>query len=241
MIMSNQPAVFVLVHGAWHGGWCWHHVARQLRAQGHAVYTPTQTGLGARHHLLSDAITLDTFVDDIGNLLLWEDLHDVMLVGHSFGGLSISGVADRMPERIRHLVWLDAFILQHNQSTMSTLPDKVVNKLRSLAQASESGVGLPAPSAAALGVTDPDQASWVEQLCTPHPISTYENTLQLQHPVGNGLPSTYIAVTPEYMPTSSSRDFARTQPNWRYLTLQAGHDAMVTAPNDVSRLLLDLV
>jgi pimeloyl-ACP methyl ester carboxylesterase len=95
---------FVLVHGAWHGGWCWEKVAAILRGQGHEVHTPTQTGLGERAHLMSRAITLDTFVDDIANVLTFTNLDDVVLVGHSFGGNAISGVADRMPERIRKLV-----------------------------------------------------------------------------------------------------------------------------------------
>ena len=97
---------FVLVHGGFHGGWCWSQVANLLRARGHAVYTPT--GCGERSHLLSRSITLDTFVDDIANVLQWEDLHRVVLVGHSFGGIAITGVADRMPERLRQLVYLDA-------------------------------------------------------------------------------------------------------------------------------------
>jgi pimeloyl-ACP methyl ester carboxylesterase len=94
---------FVLVPGSWAGGWIWAPVAERLRAQGHRVFTPTQTGLGERRHLLSPNISIDTFVDDIANLLEAEDLQDVILVGHSFGGIPITGVADRMPERIRHL------------------------------------------------------------------------------------------------------------------------------------------
>jgi len=92
---------FVLVHGAWHGGWCWNKVASILREQGHSVFTPTQTGLGERSHLLSKSIDLDVFITDIANVLKWEDLNDVILVGHSFGGNAISGVADRMRERVR--------------------------------------------------------------------------------------------------------------------------------------------
>src|SRR5262245_27195504 len=112
--MENRERVeaktYVLVHGAWHGGWCWQAVARLLRAQGHQVTTPTQTGLGERRHLLRRGITLDVFVADIVNHIESEELKDVILVGHSFGGVSISGVADRIADRIRHLVYLDAVI-----------------------------------------------------------------------------------------------------------------------------------
>ena len=102
---------FVLVHGGFHGGWCWREVARLLRGQGHAVSHPTQTGLGERSHLRSNALTLDLYIQDLVQHLVYEDLHDVVLVGHSFGGLAISGAAQHQPQRIRELVYLDALIL----------------------------------------------------------------------------------------------------------------------------------
>jgi pimeloyl-ACP methyl ester carboxylesterase len=114
-----SPRTFVLVPGAWHGGWCWRDVAAMLRSAGHTVYTATQTGLGERSHLLSRNITVDTFVDDVANLIRWEQIEQVVLVGHSFGGLSISGVADRMPERLRQLVYLDSLILEDGQTPFS--------------------------------------------------------------------------------------------------------------------------
>src|SRR4030095_5416665 len=107
---------FVLVHGAWHGGWCWSRVASILRGRGHIVLTPTQTGVGERSHLLSRSIDLDVFVADIVNVLQWEDLKDVVLVGHSFGGHATSGTADRVPERISQIVYLDAWILENGQT-----------------------------------------------------------------------------------------------------------------------------
>lgn len=99
---KTPPKTYVLLHGAWHGGWCWKRVAEPLRASGHQVYTPTQTGLGERSHLLSENLTLDIFIQDLVNVLEWEDLTDVVLVGHSFGGVVITGAADRVPGRIRH-------------------------------------------------------------------------------------------------------------------------------------------
>jgi pimeloyl-ACP methyl ester carboxylesterase len=117
---------FVLVHGGFHGGWCWSRVAPALRARGHTVFTPTQTGCGERSHLMSKSITLDTFVDDVANALRWEDLHDVVLVGHSFGGLAITGVADRMPQRIRQLIYLDSLIVQNGQCAFDLLEPEVV-------------------------------------------------------------------------------------------------------------------
>jgi pimeloyl-ACP methyl ester carboxylesterase len=113
---------YVLVHGAFGGGWQWAPVAERLRAQGHRVFTPTQTGLGERKHLLSRDITIDTFVEDIVNVIEAEDLRGVVLVGHSFGGIPITGAADQAPERIRHLVYFDALIVQGGQSARSWSP-----------------------------------------------------------------------------------------------------------------------
>lgn len=236
--MKATSKVYVLVHGAWHGGWCWRQVTQILAGKGNVVYTPTNTGLGERQHLLSNNITLNTFVDDISNLLYFEDLHNVVLVGHSFGGLAISGVADRCPERIQQLVYLDAFILQNGQSTMGTLPDGVANKLRQQSNDFDGGLSLPIPSPKSFGVTQPDQVQLLEQYCTPQPLSVYESTLQLQHSIGNGLPVTYVAADPGYAPTAASRVFAQQQTKWKYITVNAGHNLPVCHPDLVAELLL---
>jgi pimeloyl-ACP methyl ester carboxylesterase len=146
---------FVLVHGAWHGGWCWSRVAAILRGRGHTVVTPTQTGLGERSHLLSRSIDLDVFVADVVNILKWEDLTDVVLVGHSFGGNAVSGAADRVPDRIRQLVYLDAIIQENGQSAFSQLPKDVVEARTKAAQESSGGVSMPTPPASAFGIADP--------------------------------------------------------------------------------------
>ena len=252
MTTQNQPT-FVLMHGAYHGGWCWRDVAARLRAAGHAVFTPTQTGVGERSHLLSTDIAIDTFVDDLANVLRFEDLHDVVLVGHSFGGNAITGVADRMPERLRHLVYLDAMIPVAGKSVMDTMPAHVVAKMRDASQASSGGVSMAVPPVKFFGITDEAQAAWVMGKCTPHPISTYATPITLNHPIGNGVPCSYIAVTPHFAPTGVSRDQAKalaeqhvqTAPAageslWRYVEMAAGHDAMVTHPAELSELLLDI-
>lgn len=124
--MAEKGQTYILLHGAWHGGWCWRSVADTLRARGHRVFTPTQTGLGERKHLLTPDITLETFVQDLLNVLEMEELTQVILVGHSFGGLAISGAADRAPARIRNLVYLDSVILQDGQAVFGVLPTDVV-------------------------------------------------------------------------------------------------------------------
>ena len=114
-------ATFVLVHGAWHGGWCWRDVRAILESNGHLVCTPTRTGVGERSHLLSPAIDLDTHILDVANVLEWEELSDVVLVGHSYGGNVITGVADRMKDRLRHVVYLDAHLPANTLAAIAAL------------------------------------------------------------------------------------------------------------------------
>jgi pimeloyl-ACP methyl ester carboxylesterase len=237
---GGEEKTYVLVHGAWHGGWCWRPVADALRAQGHRVFTPTQTGLGERRHLLSRDITLDVFVDDIANLMEAEELRDAILVGHSFGGIAISGVADRMPDAVRHLVFLDSIVLQPGQSPFGILPAEVVAARRKLVAEAGGGVAIPPPPPEAFGVPeDHPQAEWLRRRATPHPAGTYESPLRLRNPVGNGRPCTYIACTaPLYAPLEGVREWVRGRSGWRWQEIATGHDAMVTAPAELARMLL---
>lgn len=230
---------FVLVHGAWHGGWCWARVAQRLLLAGHRVYAPTLTGLGERSHLLRDDITLQTFVDDIVNVLRWEDLQDVVLVGHSFGGLVISGVADVAAERIRQLVFLDAFVLPSGVATFDTLPIEVVAKLHAASQQVSATVPVLAPpKPKTLGLLDPNDVSFVADRLTPQPLKTYQTALSLQHPLGNGLPCTYIdCVNPSFPAVEDSRQWVKTHTDWQWKTLDAGHGAMVSAPGLLAEML----
>lgn len=237
LAQAATPRTFVLVHGAWHGGWCWDKVAAILRARGHTVHTPTQTGLGERSHLLSKSITLDTFVEDIVNVVKWEDLADFVLVGHSFGGNAISGVADRMRDRVRQLVYLDAIMLESGQSPFSVLPKDIVEARMKAAQESSGGLSLPPPKAAAFGITDAEQAAWVEARLTPHPLSTFTSPLKLANQVGNGVPASYVVCTdPIYGPLKASRDWV-TAAGWKMVNIKTGHDAMVTAPDRLADVL----
>jgi pimeloyl-ACP methyl ester carboxylesterase len=235
-------STFVLVHGAWHGGWCWRQVAEALRAEGHRVFTPTQTGLGERRHLLSHGITIETFIEDIANVLIAEELSDVILVGHSFGALAISGVADRMPERIRRLVYLDGTIIEGGERPYGVLAADVVAARRKLAIEEGDGLAVPPPPVTAFGIPDdhPD-AAWARRRLTPHPAETYESMLMLRNPVGNGLPRVYIACTePAYAPLERVRQWVRRQKGWEWRDIATGHDAMITAPAELSRMLIEI-
>lgn len=230
---------YVLLHGAWHGGWCWRDVAAGLRALGHHVATPTQTGLGERAHLLSAQITLDTFVTDLVQHIEAEELEDVILVGHSFGGLGITGAADRIPERLRHLVYLDAMVLENGQSAWGRMPPEIVAERRRALQEQGAGIAAPIPPVAAFGIPESHpHAEWVRRRLTPHPAGTYQTPLRLDHPVGNRLPCTYIACTdPWYAALASARDWVKARPDWAWQEIATGHDAMVTAPEALTSML----
>jgi pimeloyl-ACP methyl ester carboxylesterase len=151
---QSSSKTYVLVHGAWHGGWCWKEVVEGLRGMGPRVSTPTQTGLGERKHLLSKDITLDTFAADIVHHIEAEGLNDIILVGHSFRGTSITGTADTIPNRIRHLVYLDSLILENGQSPFSILPPNVVAARRKLVAEQGQGIFLPPPPPTAFGIPE---------------------------------------------------------------------------------------
>jgi pimeloyl-ACP methyl ester carboxylesterase len=238
---QTNAQTFVLVHGAWHGGWCWSRVADRLRAAGHRVFTPTQTGLGERKHLLSKDITLDTFTKDITNVIESEELANIVLVGHSFGGTTISGVADAMPERIRHLVYLDSLIVEGGKSPFDGLPPDVASARKKAAEESSGGLSLPTPPPSAFAVSDTKDTEWLKRHLTPHPLGAYTSKLNIKGPVGNNLPRTYIHCTnPSYAATQASREFVKAQQGWRWAEIATGHDAMVMAPDELSRMLIGI-
>jgi pimeloyl-ACP methyl ester carboxylesterase len=235
-----STTTFVLVHGAWHGGWCWGRVRPLLEAEGHRVLTPTQTGLGERAHLLSPAIDLELFAEDIARVFLMEDLSDVVLVGHSFAGAAITGLADRMPERLRQLVYLDALIVESGETPMSRVPAEVAEQRMAASRAFDGGLSMPVPPPEAFGVTRPEDIGWIGDRLVPHPLRTFMSALTLANPIGNGVPATYIACTePWYGPLASSRERARAL-GWPMREIATGHDAMVTAPGGLARLLTDI-
>ncbi len=240
---AAEPRTYVLVHGAWHGGWCWRKVADRLRDQGHRVFTPTFTGLGERRHLIGHPdISLDLFIRDVINVIEAEELKDVCLVGHSFAGPIVSGVADRIPKRLKRIVFLDAVILQNGNTFLDTVaPELREAALRRIQEIDGVRTLPPPPNAAAFGVTDPEAAAWVERKLTPQPADAYTTPLQLAHPLGNGLPVTYVrCIEPIYHGMDASGAYAKAQGSWQYVELETGHDAMVTAPDRLSGMLVGL-
>ncbi|WP_158502237.1 alpha/beta fold hydrolase [Vitiosangium sp. GDMCC 1.1324] len=240
-------ATFVLVHGAFYGGWCWKRVRRLLCEAGHEVATPTLTGAGERHHLLTREVGLATHIQDILNVLEYEDLREVVLVGHSYGGMVITGVADRVPERLRHLVYLDAHLPDSGQAASGAFSEGTSDVLQSLSQAQGDAWLLPPLPLHAMGVTRPQDVAWAQPHRVPHPLRTLNEPLYLTRGPCP-LPSTYVRCTQrngliQAFGTDPLTPFFEKahQRGFHFREIDVGHDAMVAEPELTARALLDVV
>ena len=236
-------ATFVLVHGAWHGGWCWQKVIPFLEAAGHAAYTPTLTGLAERASELSPDVGLDTHIQDVVGLLEEKNLHGVILVGHSYGGMIITGVVDQVPERIAHLVYLDTFVPRDGES-MVDISRIVIWILRKQTRPD----GWRVDPRGTFGVTTEPDRSWVLSKVTPQPLKTLVQPLHLKNPaIVSAKPRTHIACTGGgFFFSFMRRILARralppTEAGWRLRQLPTGHCAMITMPRELADLLLEVV
>jgi pimeloyl-ACP methyl ester carboxylesterase len=235
-------AVFVLVHGTGCGGWVWQKLSPLLRAAGHEVYSPTLTGLSDRNHLLSCGVNLSTHITDIVNLLFYEDLTDVILVGNSYAGMVITGVAAKIPERLKLLVYLDAYLPDDGQSEADLLPVDMF-AARQADAAIHGGVIQP-PPASIFGVTDPELQQWINIRMTPHPLSTYTESVPVGDAGSKAIRGIYIhcngnpSTTPDLFEASTAK--ARDK-GWQVIDLYAGHLAMLTVPRELAAILLESI
>jgi len=221
---------FVLVHGAWFGGWCWTGVADYLRCRGHRVFTPSLTGLGDRAHLAGQSVTLSTHVDDVIDVIDAEELKDVILVGHSYAGVPCAMVAERISDRIRQLVFLDS-VLPEDGKPLSTLSSSKVWEARIAAARATPANAFPPPPIVAFGVTDAVQVGWLERQLRPQPIGTYLEAPHLTKPVGAGLDTIYLSCeAPAMAAIDPFRARARQQQGWCFQAIPSSHACMVTAP-----------
>ena len=229
-----MSATFVLVHGAWHGGWCYARVADRLHALGHRVYTPTLTGLGERSHLYSDAIDLSTHITDVLNVLEWEELDDVILCGHSYGGFVVGGVAENVPERLAGLVFLDAFVPENGQS----MHDAVGPAMRDRQLAGVTDNGVPPIPAHHFHVNE-DDAAWVDAQCVPQPLATFTEKLVLTGAIDRVPKRAYIRAA-NYPNPNFDRYKAKfaADPGWVTYDVPSGHDVMLDRPDDLTALLI---
>lgn len=228
-------ATFVLVHGAWHGGWCWSRVARLLRGQGHDVFTPTLTGVGERTHLNVVSVDLSLHVRDVLNLLDWEDLSDVVLCGHSYGGMVITGVADRVPDRIRALVYLDAMVPDDGQSAFDLVGERA--RARFLDGAATNRAMIPPIPAAGFSVNAAD-AAWVDAKCVPMPLACMVERIALTGAHERVARRSYVCATGWGKTVFMGvRDRLREKPGWTLHDMPVGHDVMVDDPAGLAQLL----
>lgn len=228
-------ATFVLLHGAWHGGWCWSRVATRLRGNGHQVFSPTFTGVSDRAHLLSPSVGLSTHIDDVVRLLDAEALTDVVLVGHSYAGMVVSGVAEIRPETLHARAYLDAFVPEDGESAIDLLPETVAEHYRESVAGPGFGWLIPPRSLEVLGVTAPGDLEWISPRLTPHPWATYSEPAKLTG-AADRVPSAYIECTKWMRVFESQADRGRRR-GWDMHEIATGHEAMVTAPDELSSLL----
>ncbi|WP_108860118.1 alpha/beta fold hydrolase [Ruegeria sp. Alg231-54] len=230
-------ATFVLVHGAWQGGWCWARVAALLRKEGHDVFTPTLTGLGERAHLVSDETDLAMHIEDVLGVIKCEELSDIVLCGHSYGGMVVTGVADKAPDHIRSLVYLDALVPDDGQAALDVLPADIAAGLRDSAV---DGKVAPGP-AEAFSVNGADCA-WVDRRNVAQPIKTFEQPIQLVSGGAELSKRTYIYAT-DWVPGLGQPFFERYQhqSGWTEISVPFGHYVMIDRPDDLARMLMSAI
>jgi pimeloyl-ACP methyl ester carboxylesterase len=229
---------FVLVHGACLGAWCWSRVAKLLAAKQHSVVAPALTGLGERSHLLNPEIDLDTHILDVVNVIKWQELRDVVLVGHSYGGMVISGVAERMEKSIASIVMLDAFLPADGQRAIDLLPPPVRDAI--LKRARDGATATPPPPAVTANVNKADRA-WVDAQCTPHPIKCFLQPAMVAGARDRIAKKTYIRATDSPGVALDNGMAEARSKGWRTVEIAAGHLMMIDAPAQLADQLEQLI
>ena len=232
---------FVLVHGGRHGGWCWRPVTVLLRAAGHEVYTPTLTGLGERSHLLSRQIGLATHIQDLVAVFEYEDIHDAVLVGHSYGGMVVSGAMEQIADRVRSFVLLDGHMPRDGESVFDLNGPARAEAMITLAREAGEGWYIPPADATRYGVTNPDDIAWINSRMTAQPLKTYSDPIGATRRAWDH-PGLFIECVPSSLEPhllERARTRSANDPRFRHRVLHTAHNAMVTDPKSVTELLLE--
>ena len=228
---------FILIHGAWFGGWCWANVAAYLRGRGHRVFTPSLTGLGDRAHHAGPSVTLSTHVADIVDVAESEELKGAILVAHSYSGVPCAMAAERIGDRIQRLVFLDS-VLPEDGKPLSSLSDPKLWDARAAAAQATPANGFPPPPIGALGISDPDQAAWLERQLRPQPIGTYVEAPKLMKPVGAGIDTVYVSCEgPAMAAINPYRAHAKARTDWQFQCLASSHACMISDPQLTGEML----
>jgi pimeloyl-ACP methyl ester carboxylesterase len=245
-------AAYVLVGGAWLGGWCWQPVARRLRDKGHDVYPVTLTGLGEREHLANPGVDLETHITDVVNLVEFEDLHDIILLGHSYASLVVTGAADRIPGQISQLVYLDTGPIPSGTALIDLFPPEAREQIERQVEELGDGWRFPMPppeelaNMGSLEGLDEDLLKLLRSRAVPQPFGTYMQPLRLENPAREELPRIAILCSfsldqVKEMIASDEPVFRElADPTWRFKELPTGHWPMFSRPEDLAELLLTL-
>ncbi len=229
---------FVLVHGAWHGGWCWSRVGKILRAQGHEVFTPTLTGLGERSHLLSRDITLDTHIRDIVNVFEWEDIRDAVLVGHSYAGWMISGAIEHVLPRVKSIVYLDAALPPDGVSGYDLQSPR--DRQDTDAALGRGEISRPVRDPAHFEIDDPADVAWLKSKLTPQPIGVTMQPIRLTGARDRVARKTYVrALKHPSMNFDAALARCKLDSSWRVFENDWGHDMMVDQPEALAQFLVE--
>jgi pimeloyl-ACP methyl ester carboxylesterase len=231
-------ATYVLVHGAWHGGWCWKRVLPALQGPGVEIFTPTLTGLGERSHLASREVSLETHIQDVMGVIESERLDDVVLVGHSYAGVVVTGVADRLPQRISRLVYLDAIVPKSGQCLYDAAGAAFRERIESAVKAHGEGWYIPLPTAERMGLFLREDIDFAMPRLVPHPARTFAEPVTLKSPWGKPVRRSYINCIGKNTPGGPRSSQAAGIDD--YHEISTGHDAMVTEPAKLAQLLRDI-
>lgn len=238
--MTSQPHTFLLIHGAHHGKWCWEQTQTHLQHLGHQAIAHTLPGLAEKSGALHAKLDISEMADDVAEALEKMNATEVILVGHSFGGSVITALADRIPNRIARLIYLDAIWIEDNHSLFDFMPEEVVATRRQSAQEQGNGLAFPPAPPEAFGITQPDLMQVMENNLTPHPLASYETPLRLKNPLRNGLAADYILCTdPLYTPlTEAVRRYEAD--NVPIHKIAGPHDVMLSHPKETAELLVKI-
>lgn len=229
-----QGRTFLVAHGAWSAGWSWKKMHPLMQASGHRLLVPTYTGLGEREHLASQEVNLETHIQDLLGVIKFEELNDFVLLAHSYGGMVATGVADRVPERIRRVIYLDAFVPQDGQSLFDLSNEATLAQFRKGLAEGDGWRVQPMPIPAD---TSPEDKQWVERFRMPQPLHCFDMPLKLQQG-DTKLPRSYIYAK-KAAPGDPFRQFAERaqKEGWDYREIDASHSAQITAPQELAGLL----
>lgn len=244
--MTDKTKTVVLIHGAWQGAWAWAPVRQRLAAAGVSVFAPTLTGLGERAHLRDPVPGLQTHIQDVVGLVEAEELEDVVLVGHSYGGMVITGAADRLRSKLRRLVYIDAAVPADGQDFAAAIPglepERAAQRRAAFTAMGQGGDWLPAMPPSVIGISDPKLADWFTRRSTPHPLRTWLEPVRFEHGGTAGIPKTYVLATnppTALMGYPLHGEVAKRGGDWTYRELPCGHQIPALMPDEMTKLLLE--